>query len=76
LSSIPWRTKHQNPKRLIPISEDRLNANRENARHSSGTKTPEGKKIVAQNATAHGLTGKFRILKTKLQSEYGQLSPV
>jgi hypothetical protein len=39
------------------ISEKQLAANRSNAQHSSGPKTPEGKKASSLNACRHNLTG-------------------
>jgi hypothetical protein len=58
---------------IVSISDARLNANRENAKHSTGAKTPEGKAVVAQNSVTHGLTGKFRVLTTETQSEFDEL---
>ena len=37
-----------------PISEKRLAANRENAKKSSGPRTPEGKARSSRNAVKHG----------------------
>src|SRR5215218_6737465 len=40
------------------MSSARDLANRDNARHSTGPKTPEGKEAAKYNATRHGLSGK------------------
>ena len=44
------------------ISDAQIAANRENAKKSSGPKTPEGRACVAANSVTHGLTGRFRLL--------------
>ena len=36
-------------------TEAQINANRENAKKSTGPRTPEGKRKVAQNAVSHGM---------------------
>ncbi|MHC4331688.1 MAG: hypothetical protein ACYSWW_26580 [Planctomycetota bacterium] len=36
-------------------TEAQVNANRENAKKSTGPRTPEGKTAVSQNAVKHGL---------------------
>jgi hypothetical protein len=56
-----------------PISEAKLLANRANAQLSTGPVTQAGKAIVSQNATKHGLTGKFKVLPGESQSEFDQL---
>lgn len=38
-----------------PVSEARLRANRENAKHAKGPRTEEGKKRSSLNATRHGI---------------------
>jgi len=53
-----------------PISEAKLLANRANAQLSTGATTDAGKAIVSQNATKHGLTGKFKVLPSESQSEF------
>jgi hypothetical protein len=55
------------------ISEAKLAANRANAQLSTGATTAAGKTIVSQNATKHGLTGKFKVLPSESQSEFDQL---
>ena len=44
------------------ISDLQLIANRENAQHSTGPRTPEGKKRSSLNATRHGLTGQVIVM--------------
>jgi hypothetical protein len=41
----------------MPISEAQLNANRENAKHSSGPRTETSKQKVRMNALKHGYSG-------------------
>jgi hypothetical protein len=41
----------------MPASEARIAANRQNAQHSCGPKTPEGKERSRANSYKHGLTG-------------------
>lgn len=40
------------------LSPQKQAANRRNATHSTGPRTPEGKAIVSKNATKHGLTAR------------------
>ena len=56
-----------------PLSEAKLAANRANAQLSTGAVTAEGKAIVSQNPTKHGLTGTFKVLASESQSEFDQL---
>ena len=41
----------------VATSDARIEANRKNAKLSTGPKTPEGKAVCRQNALKHGLTG-------------------
>ena len=50
-----------------------INANQQNATHSTGPKTPEGKAAAARNATRHGLSGAFAVLPHEDQDDYEKL---
>ena len=41
-----------------------INANQLNAQSSTGPRTAEGKSVVAQNATKHGLTATYPVIRT------------
>lgn len=45
----------------MPTSEPKLHANRENATHSTGPRTPEGKAVSSRNAVKTGLTGRTMV---------------
>ena len=47
------------------MTPTRTETNRENAQHSTGPKTPEGKKKSALNALRHGLTGQVVVMPTE-----------
>ena len=51
-------------------SQKQINANRKNAKKSTGPKTPEGKAKSAQNATTHGLTASSDVIKTESQEQF------
>ncbi len=53
------------------LSESRLNANRQNAQHSTGPKTPAGKSVASQNAIKTALTGRTVLLPTDDAELYG-----
>ena len=44
------------------VSERRLKANRRNAQHSTGPRSPEGKARVRHNALKHGLLAKEAVI--------------
>jgi hypothetical protein len=52
--------------------ENRAAINQENSKHSTGPKTPEGKKISSQNALRHGLTAQTALLPTEDPAAYEQ----
>jgi hypothetical protein len=47
-----------------------ITANQNNAAHSTGPKTPEGKSAAARNSTKHGLSGAFTVLPHEDQDEF------
>jgi hypothetical protein len=51
-------------------SEARIQANQENAKHSTGPRSPEGKQRVALNALKHGLTGKQVVLYNEKPEDF------
>jgi hypothetical protein len=54
-------------------TESQIEANRENAKLSTGPKTDAGKAVSALNNIRHGLTGAFRVLPTESQSGFDAL---
>jgi hypothetical protein len=50
-----------------------ITANQNNAAHSTGPKTPEGKFAAARNSTKHGLAGAFTVLPHEDQDEFDVL---
>ena len=55
------------------ISEKQQEANRKNAQHSSGPKTPEGKAAIRFNALTYGLRTRATILECENAADYSQL---
>jgi hypothetical protein len=71
------RTKSSQPRPQsqpeTPVSPARLAANRANAQHSTGPRTPEGKARSSRNAVKHGFTGShFSIVRFEDIHEVGQ----
>jgi hypothetical protein len=57
-----------------PVSEKQLAANRVNAAHSSGPRTPEGKARSAQNSRKHGFTAShFAVVRLEELEEVAHL---
>jgi hypothetical protein len=55
----------------MKVTPKKLKANRENAKKSTGPKSPEGKKKISQNAVKHGLYAKPLILNSpKIKDDY------
>jgi hypothetical protein len=54
-------------------NERQINANRENARHSTGPKTPEGKAHSSANAIRHGLLARQIVLPIEDRAQYLEL---
>src|SRR5215471_13668506 len=48
-------------------------ANRENAKFSTGPTSEAGKAVSALNNLRHGLTGAFRVLPTESQEQFDEL---
>jgi len=68
-------------------SQKQIEANRQNAKRSTGPKSAKGKKVSRMNATTHGLTAQqivmegedldeFEILKTELIKEFDPVSVI
>jgi hypothetical protein len=55
------------------ISEKQHAANRQNAQHSSGPKTPEGRAAIRFNALTYGLRTRATLLARENGAEYSQL---
>ena len=49
-------------------------ANRQNAAHSTGPKSPEGKQTSSRNATRHGLSGVFTVLPHEDAGDFNGLA--
>ncbi len=54
-------------------SDNQIQANRLNAKKSTGPQPPEGKQRVAQNRTKHGLAGEHVVLPGEDQSSFDNL---
>lgn len=54
-------------------TDKQLNANRANAKHSTGPKSPEGKARVAANRLTHGLASRHVILPGESQQDYDDI---
>ena len=54
-------------------SDKQIQANRLNAQKSTGPRSPEGKKRVAQNRIKHGLAGEYVVLASEDPSDFDNL---
>jgi hypothetical protein len=63
-----------NPKPKRPISEARIQANRENAKKSTGPRTPEGKQRSSLNATRHGILAQVILLPKEDLAAYNKFT--
>jgi len=54
-------------------TDAQIDANRRNARNSTGPRTPAGKAKSSANSVKHGLSGAFRVLDTENQEEFEEL---
>lgn len=54
------------------LSAQRLEANRTNAQHSTGPRTPEGKSRISQNALKHGLNSPHILVREEEREAFGQ----
>jgi len=54
-------------------TESQIRANRENAQHSTGPKSEEGKAASCMNNFRHGFTGAFTVLPSEDQDEFDHL---
>lgn len=57
----------------MPSSNQRKNANRENARQSTGPRTPQGKARASSNALKHGILSQQLILKDESADDFARL---
>ncbi len=55
------------------LSERQLDANRRNAQHSTGPRTPEGRAAVSLNALRHGLASQTAVLPNENPEEFREL---
>ncbi len=61
------------PDSFVPPTPTRAEINRQNAQHSTGPKTPEGKAVSAMNRFRHGLAGSFAVLDWEDADRYCEL---
>ena len=54
-------------------TEKQINANRQNARKSTGPQSPEGRAAVRGNALRHGLTAKSIVLSTEKETDFNEI---
>ncbi len=55
-------------------TEAQIEANRRNAKHSTGPRTAEGKQRASENATKHGLYSKAVVLRNENHDEFDALT--